>query len=256
MLGKYTIALPSPGWNLPYKSKSKPWPRIEGYHCNLRNQPRRCFWSLRAACRAAAVWVGFCRSRFRLFALHYCPVRHQAVNLVAGKRLSAFKQGKLLSTVCLNSAMRLGVAEAPRGLMAFCGSINTPFWRRRKSRCGPVESPVLPTKPITCPWRTFGAFFSGPLAKPERWAYIDPRPANMANYNLVAVTAAPAALCNHAFANCLYRRSCRRAVINAKMRSCLAQNGMFAVVGKRDVILVNASGDCKSVFLRFSPLRL
>ena len=43
---------------------------------------------------------------------------------------------------------------SPRGLMALAGLTNLPFCRRRKSRCGPEERPVLPTKPMTWPCRT------------------------------------------------------------------------------------------------------
>jgi hypothetical protein len=34
------------------------------------------------------------------------------------------------------------------------GFRHAPFCRIRKSRCGPVDRPVLPTRPITCPFFT------------------------------------------------------------------------------------------------------
>src|SRR5690554_5522881 len=50
------------------------------------------------------------------------------------------------------------------------GLIGVPFFQTRKSRWGPVERPVLPTYPITSPWRTLLPT-ANPLANRERCRY-------------------------------------------------------------------------------------
>jgi hypothetical protein len=52
------------------------------------------------------------------------------------------------------SDMRSPGMAPPRGRFTANGFRNVPCLRRRKSRWGPVESPVEPTVPMTSPCRT------------------------------------------------------------------------------------------------------
>ena len=57
----------------------------------------------------------------------------------------------------------------------FSGSMGVPFFQARESRCGPVEAPVDPTYPISCPCET-RVPWAIPLAYPLRWRYPVIRP--------------------------------------------------------------------------------
>ena len=50
--------------------------------------------------------------------------------------------------------LKLPVNARPGGESSLSGSTKRPFRFTRKSRCGPVESPVEPTYPITSPCST------------------------------------------------------------------------------------------------------
>ena len=101
-----------------------------------------------------------------------------------------------------------------------------PFTLTEKSRCGPVESPVLPTLPMVWPFLT-----SAPTETSwaDRWEVEGGQAAAVVDHDYFAVPAHGSHINYHSVLGSHHRCTCRGRYINAVVHPCGSQNGMLAV---------------------------